>query len=225
MSSIRSVRHCKKNQCAELNLIVMGRLRYLFVVRGEDQVLEQNRPAIERVLDSFRLLNPELTAEKLAARSTILHTGAGDLRPDNTYTNEKYKVSITGPSGWTSSIRAGAWLFQLTYRCPKTRAYLNVRALRPLGQEWSTTSVDRTIARGLKRTKRQIQSRREWKMNRASGFNSCELLTSCADTTRTDHLAYYAVRRDMLVILDGSFPNAAAFRLIEKAVASLRTLR
>lgn len=226
MTTIRAIRHCKKGLCSELNLIAMGRLRYLLVVRGTHDALKMSRNAVDAVLGSFRLLNPKATAKDMALVANHAHTGKGTLSEDNRYTNSTYDLSFQGPKNWIGTVHAGPWLFQLRFECPLSDARLHVRVLPRLGHDWSTRSVDKKIRSGLARRGRRITSAATtslWKTD-DQGFQYREFHTAVGDG-KPSHAARYSVRKDMLVIVDGTYSVPAAKNAIEKVLGSLKSLK
>ena len=226
MTCVRCVRHCKQGMVAEFNLVVMGRLRYLMVVRGTAADIERERAAIDGILKSFRLINPSLTAKAMAKRSAFAHTGFGMFDDQNTYTNKKYGIEITAPRGWKTTVRPGGWLFQLIFSCPQSDSRLSIRAIRPPANKWTRSSVNRVIGNCLRSTQRHNLSDSKWiSAATTGGFDSRELRTAPSKSEPGDHVVRYAMRPDILLIMDGNVAIPAAGELISKAMRSLVTVK
>ena len=109
-----------------------------------------------------------------------------------------------------------------------------MRALPRQRSILSRRSIDDRIDTNLSRTNRTVHHDSEWKGKDVHGFEWREVRTRVSGTSgakgktgepAVDHIGRYALRSDMLVICEGSFPNEAARKLIEQAIASVTTLK
>lgn len=218
MSCVRRTCVCAANQPAQMNMVTMGRLRYLVVVRGD--VAAENRDEVEEVVNSFTILDPRLTAAKMVRQSIFAHTGKGELSAENLYRNDSCRISLQGPSGWRGQINAGPWRFELVFRAPKTDAgCMRVRAHRAYGGPWTRVKAEALI-RSL--TKTQGSAGAEKPTADSIVWQSVDDFETAKVSTGSDQSLVVAFRPDLLLRINCRAATPAATQAIDKAVRSLR---
>ena len=217
VSSIRGLTRCPAGTVAEMNMVSTGQLRYLVVVRGMEQSLQTHRTAIDQVVDSFEILDLELTPQGIADKVrlvNIAHTGGGTFDKHNTYTSKKFLVAIDGPAGWTNQVRPGPWLFKLTYRpqkqSPDAEQFFTVVAYAKGSMRWTRKRVVHDFS-SLKLAGKQWEAK-------SHGF---ERLT----ISRRTGILQFALHSDLLLVMRASTADPATRKLLREAMASARTIK
>ena len=211
MTSMRCVCQCSEGNSAELNLISVGQLQYLVVVRGPQETIDTHRADVDKVLDSFQLINPDLSASELSTGSIRAHTGGGSLE-GSTYTNPTVKVSFSGPEGWLGSISAGSYIFKVDYQCLDSGSTLMVAAYEPPpGESWTWEPAGEF-------------ARRHFPRFETGAWQKKNDLLWCEAKTQ-DELFRVAIRSDVLLIMKGRATISVAKSLIQSAMTTLSSIR
>ena len=212
MTSMRCVCQCTGGNVAELNLITVGRLQYLVVVRGPKEAIDSHRADIDRVLNSFHLLEPNLAPSDLSKASIQAHTGDGKLE-GSTYSNPTVELSFSGPEGWIGSVSAGAYIFKVDYRCAESDSRLIVAAYEPPpGESWTKEPASDFIRRNFPGFQAGA-----WQKKQAG-------LLWCEAETENEFLGA-AIRSDVLLIMTGDAKIPVAKDLIRAAMTTLTSDR
>ncbi|MCA8958519.1 MAG: hypothetical protein KDC87_20750, partial [Planctomycetes bacterium] len=147
VSGARYQGSCRGGLAVDMHVLAAGRMVFLLAARGNPSALCAARAEVDAVLDSFELVDPKLTAAQMAERALRLHTGGGtfDGPCGNRYRNPTHRVAITGPTGWDHQLRAGAFLFHLTFRNPTSGSSLELYALPPRDRPFCPNSIERLV--------------------------------------------------------------------------------
>lgn len=123
-----------------------GRVSYLFVARGPAVVLDDHRDAIDRLLGSFRLDDPGIAVDVLAAR--IEHDHLGCRCEAARFTHAASGVRFTAPEGFDVSVAGSFADFDASWCCSAGRPTFRLRGLPPPQglKAWSAPLVDRMLA-------------------------------------------------------------------------------
>ena len=128
----------KSNERASVfHLLSLGDLQYLIDVHGSSDALERHLPDTREILNSFRLLDTDLTAQEMAVRARR-RMAKGKL-VGNVYTNERCHVRFEAPSGWEGSHHGSSDLFEVYFS--KAEATLGLHGLNAD----STAAADRVL--------------------------------------------------------------------------------
>ena len=209
---------------AELFLAVFGRVGYLFAVRGSAVTAERRSAAIGRLLDSFMLLDPELSPDTIAARITGDRQG-GDL-VDGGYVNRRFGVRCDAPGAWQPRLAAAHYAFDVVFSCPADHGHMRVKGMEPpRGMErWTRAAADRMVRSTLERAGLRVVEDSGWQ-GAADGFDAQREIVA----RRGDADPRYALRLgfapDLLVLAEADANTAHGLRLAREAFGSLRRER
>lgn len=161
---------CSMGYRAEMSLVSIGRLRYMAVVRGKAATLDAQRRRIDKVIDSFRVIDPSLSAQQTVATAIKAHTGHGTFCPAGVqYTNRTHHFKIAGPWGWKGDVRTGDCLFILTYRPPgrsklaaKDRCQLTMKAFADDSGDWTRARAERQVKKLVREAKGHTTTVDDW---------------------------------------------------------------
>jgi hypothetical protein len=218
-SSQRCTTECRGGLVAEMNMIAIGRLRYLVVVRGPAAAIRNRRGDIDAILDSFRVLDPGITPDELAELATHGHSGKGVIT-DNLYRNPRAGLELRGPAGWRPRISAGACMFAIGFTNPqRPGSYLAAEAQGPVGGPWSEIRVGGIIQRRIELAKAAGQKLQVGEWQSRGDLRVIELGVGDGG------YGQYAFRPDVLLIINGHACDERDAATLRAAMTSVRSLK
>jgi len=131
---------------------VLGTLHHLLLLRGARTAQRRHRPAIQRLLQSYRLVATDQQLAEQAARSLSHHAG-GSLTESGGFVSSQHDLVADAPSGWQPALRCAGCVFQVRWDCPRGTGRVWLSAHRPpagnahwspvLADHWLEQFVDR----------------------------------------------------------------------------------
>ena len=180
-------------------------------------------------MNSFRILDPTIPASELKAMPIRAHTGGSTLDGAR-FTNPTYRVTLKGPDGWTPSVHAAGYLFEVAYRCPLGRGTLWATAYRPQAglTAWYTGIADSWVENHCRERGMEIQEDSGWS-EPGEDFRFRNLKTSpprnSTGAEGQPRMIRLAMADDLLLVLHGYGQDQSDCDLVTASFDSLRRTR
>lgn len=127
-------------QTCVVHLVTLGRLQHLLLLRGSNSQTADHTAAIDRLLRSFRILDPTRSPAAACTQALQHHTGGtweGDAATGLWYRNPSLGLSLQGPAGWVAGRRCGGALVRVVWEGPQGgRMWLHGYAVPPGLSHW-----------------------------------------------------------------------------------------
>lgn len=216
-------------QLTRHHLVTLGSLRYLLVLNGTPDAFTSHSQEADAILNSFRIIDPTIPVTELAAMPVRAHTG-GSVFDGTRFTNSKYRVTLKGPDGWTPSVHAAGYLFEVAYRCPLGRGSLWATAHRPQPglTAWYTRVADSWMDLHLYKQGMDIRYDSGWSAP-GGDFRFRNLKTTAPRNSRgaaaLPRMIRLAMSDDLLLVLQGYGQDEADRDLVMASFNSLLRTR
>ena len=216
----------RDHQPTRHHLVTLGSLRYLLVLRGDDEAMHSE--GATEILDSFEILNPNLAPEQLASMPVTAHSGGGRF-DGRIYINPTYLVTFEGPEGWEHSLQAAGCLFEVRFDCPLGQGTLWTRAHGPpVGLDrWYQNVADSWLSDYCAAQGMEVVDEGGWQ-DSDSGFRLRTMTTTAPrgseGATAVPRIIRLAMAEDLLLVLHGYGTDATGRALVMQSFDSLRRL-
>ncbi|GAB4148069.1 MAG: hypothetical protein Fur0037_16320 [Planctomycetota bacterium] len=217
-----------------LHVVAIGALRHSIAFRGARESLEAHEGSVQEMLQSYRILDPDVDAGTAAARAVKHHQG-GELQGVR-YSNRRYRVEFTGPAGWKARILASSAAFSASWTAPNDESWMRMTGHRPpVGlSSWVQGDADRWIEDICRHSNLAVApgASCEWCSGAcAMATRQMELLPCGGRVEETGgpetgnrRILKLAMRPDLLIVLEGISNDDEQRARIRAAFESLKTM-
>ena len=214
--------------------VSFGGLQHLLLLRASKKSLNHHQASVDKLLQSFMLLEVECRDTAIAANSLRQHTG-GQVQ-GNSYYNERFDIELQGPQGWRAQERVGGCMFRVRWSRERMSEMWLIGHRVPAGmKKWTKETADRWLNHHRKKFHLTVateeNSAQETDWHQASDGSACRTLTLLQQrvTDGPDH-PIYPIRRvlhmrlhdDLLVLVDGYGATQADEAAVRAAVRTLK---
>lgn len=207
-----------------LHLLTHGRLCYVLAAHGTETSLQRGGPALEELLATFELVDPDRTAEELDDLARRAHTGGGVLHGE-AFHNEAHHVRFRGPAGWSAELRPGPWAFSVRYVCPHEGGVLEVTGYAPPPgfSRWTPWAADADLERLRRRAALEVVNDTGWQENAGVGPARRDVTLRPPGPERGPRELIVRLVRygDLLVVATGRVLDDSAREVMRRALDSL----
>lgn len=205
------------------HVVQLGALEHHLFVRGGKPALRTHAAAVEELLASFHVLEPDIDRATAAARPLQAHVGG--VLDGRAYHNEKYGVAMTGPDGWQARQRCGGAAFRVSWESAAgDRLWLTGYSV-PVGMaHWCRDTADCWLAELCRNTGISLPAEAPgWRDDPTC--NTLERTVRCSADPRQGlgvRLLHVRLRPDLLILVDGAPRTPDDEVAVQDAIRSLR---
>lgn len=206
---------------AILHVVTFGGLQHLLLLRGSAAALHRHQAQVDALLASYRPLERDCDLALAAARPLQHHTG--DTLDGTVYRNTRHQVELTGPAGWTPSLRSGGASFRVAW-CGRDggRLWLTGHTVPPGMVRWCPTTADRWLEHLCQRHGLELEPAGDGWHQLGDGARSRSATAVPATPGGPRRRIRVLLYDDLLAIADGHASTAAADEALQRALASLQ---
>lgn len=206
---------------AILYVVTFGGLQHLLLLRGSAAALQRHHAPVDALLASYRPLERDCDLALAAARPLQHHTG--DTLDGSVYHNTRHGVQLTGPAGWTPSLRSGGAAFRVAW-CSRDggRLWLTGHTVPPGMVRWCPATADRWLEHLCHRHGLALEPGSDGWHRLGDGGRSRSATAVPATPGGPRRRIRVLLYDDLLVIADGHAGTPSADEALQRALASLQ---